>query len=28
VTMMSVLRLINDPNMQVEGEVIYKGATS
>ncbi len=25
VTMMSVLRLINDPNMQVEGEVIYKG---
>jgi oligopeptide/dipeptide ABC transporter ATP-binding protein len=25
VTMMSMLRLINDPNMQVEGEVIYKG---
>ena len=25
VTMMSVLRLINDPNMRVEGEVIYKG---
>jgi len=25
VSMMSVLRLINDPNMQVEGEVIYKG---
>jgi peptide/nickel transport system ATP-binding protein len=25
VTMMSVMRLINDPNMQVEGEVIYKG---
>ncbi len=25
VTMMSVLRLINDPNMQVEGEVVYKG---
>ena len=25
VTMMSVIRLINDPNMQVEGEVIYKG---
>jgi oligopeptide/dipeptide ABC transporter ATP-binding protein len=25
VTMMSVLRLINDPNMQVEGEVLYKG---
>ena len=25
VTMLSVLRLINDPNMQVEGEVIYKG---
>jgi oligopeptide/dipeptide ABC transporter ATP-binding protein len=25
VTMMSVLRLINDPNMQVEGQVIYKG---
>jgi len=25
VTMMSVLRLINDPNMHVEGEVIYKG---
>jgi len=25
VTMMSVLRLINDPNMRVEGEVLYKG---
>ena len=25
VSMLSVLRLINDPNMQVEGEVIYKG---
>jgi oligopeptide/dipeptide ABC transporter ATP-binding protein len=25
VTMMSVLRLINDPNMRTEGEVIYKG---
>ena len=25
VTTMSVLRLINDPNMQVEGEVVYKG---
>ena len=25
VTMMSVLRLINDPNMRVQGEVIYKG---
>ena len=25
VTMMSVLRLISDPNMRVEGEVIYKG---
>jgi peptide/nickel transport system ATP-binding protein len=25
VTMMSVMRLINDPNMRVEGEVIYKG---
>jgi oligopeptide/dipeptide ABC transporter ATP-binding protein len=25
VTMMSVLRLINDPNMRAEGEVIYKG---
>jgi peptide/nickel transport system ATP-binding protein len=25
VTMMSVLRLITDPNMRVEGEVIYKG---
>src|SRR5213594_3572476 len=25
VTMLSVLRLINDPNMRVEGEVIYKG---
>jgi oligopeptide/dipeptide ABC transporter ATP-binding protein len=25
VTMMSVLRLINDPNMEVEGEVLYKG---
>ena len=25
VTMMSVLRLINDPNMRIEGEVIYKG---
>jgi peptide/nickel transport system ATP-binding protein len=25
VSMMSVLRLINDPNMQVQGEVIYKG---
>jgi peptide/nickel transport system ATP-binding protein len=25
VTMRSVLRLINDPNMRVEGEVIYKG---
>ena len=25
VTVMSVLRLINDPNMQVEGEVLYKG---
>jgi oligopeptide/dipeptide ABC transporter ATP-binding protein len=25
VSMMSVLRLINDPNMRVEGEVIYKG---
>jgi oligopeptide/dipeptide ABC transporter ATP-binding protein len=25
VTMMSVLRLINDPNMQVDGEVLYKG---
>jgi oligopeptide/dipeptide ABC transporter ATP-binding protein len=26
VSMLSVLRLINDPNMQVEGEVIYKGS--
>jgi peptide/nickel transport system ATP-binding protein len=25
VTMMSVLRLINDPNMRVEGQVLYKG---
>jgi oligopeptide/dipeptide ABC transporter ATP-binding protein len=25
VSMLSVLRLINDPNMRVEGEVIYKG---
>src|SRR5690349_1181834 len=25
VTMMSVMRLINDPNMRVEGEVLYKG---
>jgi oligopeptide/dipeptide ABC transporter ATP-binding protein len=25
VTMMSVMRLINDPNMEVEGEVLYKG---
>jgi oligopeptide/dipeptide ABC transporter ATP-binding protein len=25
VTMMSVLRLINDPNMRAEGEVLYKG---
>src|ERR671927_2042432 len=25
VTMMSVLRLINDPNMRVEGDVLYKG---
>jgi oligopeptide/dipeptide ABC transporter ATP-binding protein len=25
VTMMSVLRLINDPNMEVSGEVLYKG---
>src|SRR5207237_6046287 len=25
VTMMSVLRLINDPNMLVSGEVLYKG---
>src|SRR5438552_5776394 len=25
VTAMSVMRLINDPNMQVSGEVIYKG---
>ena len=25
VTMMSVMRLINDPNMRVEGDVIYKG---
>jgi oligopeptide/dipeptide ABC transporter ATP-binding protein len=25
VTMMSVMRLINDPNMTVEGEVLYKG---
>src|ERR671934_430951 len=25
VSMMSVMRLINDPNMQLEGEVIYKG---
>src|SRR3989440_7009009 len=25
VSMMSVLRLINDPNMRVEGEVFYKG---
>jgi peptide/nickel transport system ATP-binding protein len=25
VTMMSVMRLINDPNMRTEGEVIYKG---
>ena len=25
VTMMSLLRLINDPNMKVEGEVLYKG---
>ncbi len=25
VSMLSVLRLINDPNMQVQGEVIYKG---
>jgi oligopeptide/dipeptide ABC transporter ATP-binding protein len=25
VTMMSVLRLITDPNMRVEGEVLYKG---
>jgi peptide/nickel transport system ATP-binding protein len=25
VTMMSVMRLINDPNMRVEGEVFYKG---
>src|SRR6266571_5099108 len=25
VTMLSVLRLINDPNMRVEGEVIFKG---
>jgi peptide/nickel transport system ATP-binding protein len=25
VTMMSVMRLINDPNMRVQGEVIYKG---
>jgi oligopeptide/dipeptide ABC transporter ATP-binding protein len=25
VSMMSVLRLINDPNMRAEGEVIYKG---
>ena len=26
VTMMSVMRLITDPNAQFEGEVIYKGA--
>jgi oligopeptide/dipeptide ABC transporter ATP-binding protein len=25
VTMMSVMRLINDPNMRVDGEVLYKG---
>ncbi len=25
VTMMSLLRLINDPNMRVQGEVLYKG---
>src|ERR1700730_10387319 len=25
VTMMSVMRLINDPNARFEGEVIYKG---
>src|ERR1043165_9767401 len=25
VTMMSVMRLITDPNMEVEGEVLYKG---
>src|SRR5207245_6707597 len=25
VSMLSVLRLINDPNMKVDGEVLYKG---
>jgi peptide/nickel transport system ATP-binding protein len=27
VSMLSVLRLINDPNMRVQGEVLYKAAT-